>query len=97
MKAAAFAAGLMMVSAGAAHAAGPSDAEGDVSTQGLPQCISARDDAQGDVHVVNNCGSSYRYKVVMAFGPDLSCETVKSGWSHTYDDPYGRFDGIQAC
>ncbi|MBP2384086.1 hypothetical protein [Brachybacterium sacelli] len=87
----------MMATAGAAQAAGPSDAEGDISTKGLPQCIEAWDDAQGDVHVVNNCSSSYRYKVVMAFAPDLSCQTVKAGWEHTYDDPTGRFDGVQSC
>lgn len=86
-----------MAAAGAAQAAGPSDGEGDISTQAVPQCVKAWDDAQGDVHVNNRCDSSYRYKVVMAFAPDLSCQTVSAGWNHTYDDPYGRFDGIQSC
>lgn len=86
-----------MTVGGAAQAAGPSGVEEGPSTQALPQCLEASSDSNDNVHVLNTCSSSYRYKVVMAFAPDLACQTIKPGWEHTYDDPSGRFDGIKSC
>ena len=96
-KIAAIAAALMVTAGGAAHAGGPPQSEDDVSNQAVPNCVEAWDDSSGDVYVENHCATSKRYKVVMAFAPDLSCQTIKSGWRHTYDDPTGRFDGLKSC
>lgn len=66
-----------------------------------PGCVRADlDDSGGeDVLVVtNNCGYQVRLKVVLAYGPDLSCRTYSPGDRWTFKWLYPRrFDKLVTC
>jgi hypothetical protein len=50
------------------------------------------------VEVKNNCSSTQRVKVIWAWGPDSSCNTMKPG--ATIRDSSGgaaKFDGLRKC
>lgn len=57
----------------------------------------------GIVRVLNNCGTTQRVKVLIAFGPDSECFVISPADNRTFeiDDHVGpghpRFDGLTAC
>jgi hypothetical protein len=62
-----------------------------------PACIEAHTKSGGDVVVKNNCANTKRIKVVMSFGRDLACISVKPRVTYTWDDPTGSLDKIVLC
>lgn len=72
-----------------------------------PSCVDASVVSGGDygtVKVVNNCGTTQRVKVLIAYGPDSECFIIGPADSrnHVIDDhagpnPRPRFDGLKAC
>jgi len=71
-----------------------------------PSCVDASivDGGEyGTVRVVNNCATTQRVKVLIAFGPDSQCFIIgpADSRSHVIDDHIGpghpRFDGLQSC
>ncbi|PWH07730.1 hypothetical protein DEO23_03700 [Brachybacterium endophyticum] len=88
---------LTMGAALPATAAPTASADDGPSTKDVPQCVWAWSNEYDDVIVHNACGNYQRYKVVMAFGPDLPCATLAPGQEHSWRDPSGRFDGLVSC
>jgi hypothetical protein len=67
----------------------------------VPTCVSTdlHDEGITDyVNIVNNCDTSQRIVVVLAFFPDSSCIQLDPGEGATYEWRYpGRFDGLRSC
>ena len=49
------------------------------------------------VHVVNNCMTTKRVKVIIAFGFDSRCYFLRPGGRLTYAFHVGRWDGLAWC
>lgn len=62
-----------------------------------PSCVKAWQYSSGHVYVWNTCAKDKRIKVVMAWGPDMSCTTLRAGYDKLYVDPFGRFDRVELC
>ena len=62
-----------------------------------PDCVKAWQYSSGHVYVWNTCARDKRIKVVMAWGPDQACVTLRAGYDKLYIDPLGRFDRVELC
>ncbi|MGW8529118.1 hypothetical protein [Nocardiopsis sp. NPDC055824] len=89
------AAGLLVWSTPAAAEAAPQTAAA------VPDCVETDLDDSGwrdTLAVTNDCSSSVRVKVVLAYATDLPCTTIPSGYTQNYSWGYpGRFDGLVDC
>lgn len=62
-----------------------------------PDCVKAWEYSSGHVYVWNTCARDKRIKVIMAWGPDQACTTLRAGYDKLYIDPFGRFDRVELC
>jgi hypothetical protein len=62
-----------------------------------PACIEAHTKSGGDIFVQNNCSKTKRVKVVMSFGRDLACLSIKPGDAYRWNDPRGSLDKVVLC
>lgn len=66
-----------------------------------PMCVTGTVDPWGyvsfTVHVFNGCRTTQRVKIIIAFGPDGSCETYPSHYGFAQKFYQGRFDGLATC
>lgn len=80
---------------------------GPAIAQPPPSCVDASVISGGDygtVQVTNNCSTTQRVKVLIAYGPDSECFIIEPAGTrrHVIDDhpgpnPRPRFDGLTAC
>lgn len=62
-----------------------------------PDCVRASEYSSGHVYVWNTCARDKRIKVIMAWGPDQACTTLRAGYDKLYLNPFGRFDRVELC
>lgn len=94
--------GSFALAAPAAAAPEGSAGTGVAAMEPPPGCVDASVDTSPifteKVKVTNNCLSTQRVKVLVAFAPDSECYVISPADSRTHTYPAnGRFDGLQAC
>ena len=66
-----------------------------------PSCVHVSDHTHSNgtshVHVFNRCNSNQRIKVVMAFAPDSSCQSLSPDEEYVHSYTGGRFDRLDRC
>ncbi|MFF2851960.1 hypothetical protein ACFVT5_37345 [Streptomyces sp. NPDC058001] len=92
--------GLIALSGATAHAAAP--APSDVKPLALPTCIEAfvnKGTITQTAYVYNWCSSTYRVKVIWAWGADSECTSLRPNYVFTHKVPITprKFDGVVAC
>ncbi|GAA2394582.1 hypothetical protein GCM10010432_62090 [Catellatospora methionotrophica] len=47
--------------------------------------------------VQNDCSTTQKVRVIVAWGPDSSCVTLQAGYEFTYRWSIGSYDGVALC